>query len=75
LFTTCARLKNHADFGHWLVCTLADALNNPGDGVRKYRLTPESFGEFLAPYETRIVTCVLGEVETVVVLKGDLARC
>ncbi len=71
-FIICEPLKNHAGSKHWLVRTLAHALNNPGDGVKRYRFTPASFQEFLAPYETRIVTYEPGEVETVVVLRGDL---
>jgi len=66
-------LKNHAGSRHWLVRKLADALNDPGDGVKKNRFTPASFREFLAAYEPRIVTYVPGEVDTVVVLRGDLA--
>ena len=65
-------LKNHAGSRLWLVRQLAHALNDPGDGVKRHRFTAPSFGEFLAPYETRVVTCVPGEIETVVVLRGDL---
>ena len=72
-FIICEPLKNHAASPHWLLRTLAHALNDPGDGVKRYRFTAPSFGEFLAPYEPRIVTCLPGEIETVVVLKGDLA--
>ena len=65
-------VKNHAESGNWLIRKLAYLLNNPGDGVKRYRFTQESFKEFLANFEGRIVTCVEGEMECVVVLRGNL---
>lgn len=65
-------IKNHAESANWLIQRAAYSLNNPGDGIKRYRFTPQSFREFLANYDHRVVNCLEGEVEFVAMLKGDL---
>jgi len=71
-FIIAEPVKNHAQSTNWLVQRAAYLLNNPGDGIKKDRFTPQSFRDFLAKYKDLIVTCVEGDPEIVVVLRGAL---
>lgn len=71
-FVISEPVRNNTESQHWLIRKLAYSLNDPGDGTKRYRFTEESFRDFLANYEDRIVTVVPGEIEMTVVLRGDL---
>ena len=66
-------VKNLAQSQSSLARKLANWLNNPGDGQKKYRFTSRSFKEFIQKYEDRVVEYVQGEIEDIVVLRGDRA--
>lgn len=48
-------VRNYAHSRSKIVAALARMLNNPGDGVKKYRFTPDTFKEALRPWRNNII--------------------